>query len=106
MSHCIGGYGDRCRKTSLRAFSVRHRKTGARLATLTVAYEKGFWQLMAISGPENAEVDDRIVLSTNGLLRSLDEATAENAAFRSFLEKLKARPPSDEEFDDDCCLPF
>lgn len=108
MSHCIGDYGDRCRNTSLRAFSVRHRKTGARLATLTVAHESGFWQLMAISGPKNAEVDDRIVLATNGLLLSLDEATAENVAFRAFLDKLKARLSFDEvdEFDDDCCLPF
>jgi hypothetical protein len=108
MRHCIGSYGDRCRKSSLRAFSIRNRKTGNREATVTVIHNDGYWQIDAISGKENAKVDDRIVRATDGLLRSLDEATAEDAAFNALISNLKSRHSfSDiDEFDDECCLTF
>lgn len=110
MRHCIGGYDDLCRESSLRAYSVIHKKSGGRLATLTVAYSSQFntWALDQIKGPGNAEVDERIVRATTALLQSLDEATAEDAAFRQFLRKLNGSSHSaiEMDFEDDVCCPF
>jgi hypothetical protein len=36
MSHCIAEYGPQCRTSMLRVYSVREKKTGVRVATLTV----------------------------------------------------------------------
>jgi hypothetical protein len=106
--HCIGSYGNRCRRSSLRAFSVRLRKTGNRIATLTVIFSDGVWKLDAISGLENSDVDDRIIQATDGLLRSMDEATAADETFRAFLAALKLPRTNDDivESDDECCFPF
>lgn len=108
MRHCIGSYSNRCRRSSLRAFSVRHRKTGNRVATLTVIFCDGVWKLDAISGLENSDVDERIIQATDGLLRSMDEATAADESFRTLLAELKLPRSYDDivESDDECCLPF
>ncbi|MDP2792917.1 MAG: hypothetical protein Q8O25_02360 [Sulfurisoma sp.] len=106
MRHCIAGYDGICRESSLRAYSVRHRKSGTRLATLTVAHAPGTggWRLDEIKGPENAAVDEYIVRATHALLVSLDEATAGDPAFREFLRTLQSRAVKLDElfgFEDD-----
>ena len=110
MRHCIGGYDDLCRNSSLRAYSVIHKKSGERLATLTVAYSSQLntWALDQIKGPGNAEVDERIVRATTALLQSLDEATSEDTAFRQFLCKLKGSTQSaiEMDYEDDFCCQF
>lgn len=110
MRHCIGGYDDFCRESSLRAYSVIHKKSGGRLATLTVDYsiQSSSWELQQIKGPGNAGVDERILRATTALLQSLDEATEEDAAFRQFLRMLKGitHRAIDMDFEDDACCPF
>ncbi len=105
MRHCIGNYVRRCFGSSLRAYSVRHIKSGERLATLTVSYvvAHDHWTLDEIKGPENADVDQRIVRAAYGLLRSLDDATAEDHAFRQFLRRIQSRADEEgREIDEDC----
>lgn len=109
MQHCIGTYVEQCQNSSLRAYSVRHRKTGARVATLTVFFNlpKNYWQLSAIKGPANAEVEPRLLHASTGLLRSLDEATAEDFDFRQLLTRINSTQFARTLFDeDDCCHHF
>jgi hypothetical protein len=77
MNHCIGGYGDRCRGGMLRAYSVRDRKSGTRVATLTVEEAApGRWKIDAIKGNYNAPVPKRVEEAAAAVLRSLEEAHA------------------------------
>lgn len=110
MRHCIGSYDDLCRSTSLRAFSVRHKKSGERLATLTVRFDGlvSRWQLDQIKGLQNAEPEPRVVQACAGLLFSMDEATRDDVAFQRFLQQLAvpARRPAAVYDDFECDIPF
>jgi len=96
MGHCIGGYAQRCRTTSLRAYSVAHAKARQAIATVTVIYSPGLqnWGIDDIKGPENAEVSDRLLNAAFGLLRCLDDATAHNPQVRQELHRLGSRSRS------------
>ena len=77
MSHCIGGYGERCRTEMLRAYSVRDKVSGARVATLTVTESKpGRWDIDAMKGFKNNDVPDKILQSAHGVIRTLEDAYA------------------------------
>ena len=77
MSHCIDEYGDRCRASMLRVYSVLDRKAGVRVATLTVKETKpGRWDIDAIKGRKNAEVPPRIQQAAFAVARSLEDAYA------------------------------
>ena len=45
MRHCIASHEEACRTSSLRVYSVRQRKSGARLTTVTVVYagDRDYW---------------------------------------------------------------
>lgn len=75
MSHCIGSYGEKCHTRMLRAYSVRDKKSGTRVATLTVEEEKpGRWKIDAIKGSQNAPVDNRIEVAAWSVVRALEDA--------------------------------
>jgi hypothetical protein len=77
MSHCIGSYDEKCHTRMLRAYSIRDKKSGARVATLTVEEEKpGRWKIDAIKGRQNAPVDTRIEVAAWSVVRALEDAYA------------------------------
>lgn len=77
MRHCIGSYGEKCKTRMLRAYSVRDKKSGARVATLTVEEEKpGRWKIDAIKGSQNAPVDNRVTVAAWSVVRALEDAYA------------------------------
>jgi hypothetical protein len=90
MNHCIGGYGQRCRGGMLRAYSIRDRKSGTRVATLTVEeVAPGRWRIDAIKGHYNAPVTQPVEVAAFSVLRSLEEAHASFASTRA--EMYRAR---------------
>jgi hypothetical protein len=90
MNHCIGGYGDRCLSGMLRAYSIRDRKSGTRVATLTVEeVAPGRWKIDAIKGNYNSPVTKRVEEAAFSVLRSLEEAHASFASTRA--EMYRAR---------------
>ena len=87
MAHCVGSYADRCRMEPLRIFSVRYKKTGARVATLSLRETKpGFWHFDQLKGPLNAEVDSRISQEADALLRIMNQISRQDAKTRQFLD--------------------
>jgi hypothetical protein len=77
MNHCVGGYGERCRGGMLRAYSVRDRKCGTRVATLAVEeMAPGRWNIDAIKGNYNAPVTQRVEAAAAAVLRALEDAHA------------------------------
>lgn len=77
MKHCIGTYADNCRRRMLRAYSIRDRKTGARVGTLTVEEAApGLWAIDAIKGHSNNAVDKRVEAAAWSVVRALEEAYA------------------------------
>lgn len=92
MSHCIGGYGNRCRREMLRAYSVRDKKSGMRVATLTVTESKpGRWNIDVIKGHENNEVPDKILQSAYGVIRTLEDAYALNPTLRRDMDGIRSK---------------
>ena len=110
MAHCIGGYAQRCRNTSLRAYSVAHAKTRQATATVTVIYspELQNWNIDDIKGPENADVSDRVLNAAFGLLCCLDDATAANPLIRQEMIGLSSHKNTFKTCrpDMDICIPF
>ncbi len=110
MNHCIGGYGDRCLSGMLRAYSIRDRKSGARVATLTVEeMTKGRWKIDAIKGNHNTPVTKRVEEAAFSVLRSLEDAYASFASTRAEMYRVRrgetasaVRRPGDRELE----IPF
>jgi hypothetical protein len=90
MNHCIGGYGEDCSSGMLRAYSIRDRKSGTRVATLTVEETApGRWNIDAINGNYNAPVAKRVEEAAAAVLRALEEAHASLPSTRA--EMFRAR---------------
>jgi hypothetical protein len=108
MEHCIGEYADRCGASSLRAYSVRHRKSNQRVATLTVAYkvENDHWFLKEIKGPANTEVSELIIHAANSLILNLDEATAADANSRHYYRRVQSNYEKIGLTEENCRLPY
>jgi hypothetical protein len=75
MEHCVGSYDDDCRAGEIRIFSVRERKSGQRVATLSVERverETGMpsWEVGEINGPGNAGVTSRLEVAADAVVRS------------------------------------
>lgn len=74
MQHCVGEYGDRCRETPLRIYSVTSRRHGHRLATVSVeCQDNGRWAIDQLKGPGNDEVDRRVWEAAMMLVCTLDQ---------------------------------
>lgn len=87
MRHCVGTYGDLCRYSSLRIFSVRYKKTGARAATLSIKEtEPGSWVFDQLQGPANADVDPSLWREADALLQIANRISRDDAQTRTFLD--------------------
>lgn len=90
MGHCVGTYADRCRSELLRIYSVRHYKTGTRVATLSAKeLRTGFWEIDQIKGPNNADVDQRVWRAASVFLDKLGYVSSRPGPLRQFLDGLR-----------------
>lgn len=73
MSHCIEIYADLCRRGEVRAYSVRERDSGKRLATATMHYDssgrQGRWSIGEVRGHRNEPVSCAIHEAHEALYR-------------------------------------
>jgi hypothetical protein len=89
MSHCILSYADLCRMETRKAYSIRHRKTNARHATVMLReFEGNVWEIDQIKGPGNAEVTPFTLRETYALIRCMEDATRERAGLSQFMAEL------------------
>jgi hypothetical protein len=87
MRHCVGTYGDQCRYSPLRVFSVQLKKTGARVATLSIKEtEPGSWAFDQLKGPANVEVDPSIWREADALLQIVMRISRDDAQTRRYLD--------------------
>jgi hypothetical protein len=87
MAHCVGSYAERCLMQPLRIFSVRYRKTGVRVATLSVLEEKpGAWKFDQLKGPANGEVGLSVWQESDTLLQVLNQVSRSDVKVRQFLD--------------------
>ena len=90
MGHCVGGYADRCRSELLRIYSVRHYKTGMRVATLSAKEVRtGYWEIDQIKGPYNADVGQHVLRASKIFLDKLGYVSSRPGALRQFLDGLR-----------------
>lgn len=88
MQHCIADYLHDCRAGEYRVFGVSMKRTGERLATMTVVLNsRGRWEAAEIFGPENEDVSDRLMQSTDAVCRSLNDLYRINSLVRSSMNK-------------------
>jgi hypothetical protein len=87
MEHCVGDYEDRCRFEPLRIFSVRYKKTGQRVATLSLLEKSpGVWDFDQLKGPKNADVDLRVWQEADGLVQLMNRVSVTDIKARQFLD--------------------
>jgi hypothetical protein len=118
MRHCIADYGERLLPEMLIAYSVRHRRSGERIATLTVRETApGAWMIDDIRGPDNAAVSEDVVQAAHAVVQALEDAYREVKVVRRFIDDLReladkaplSRTPCGligEIFDDHSGIPF
>ena len=91
MRHCVGSYADRCRSELLRIYSVRHYKTGMRVATLSAKeVHTGHWVIDQIKGPSNAAVEQRLWRASRVFLDKLGYVSSRPGPVRQFLDGLRS----------------
>lgn len=74
MRNCIADYAKRCRLGEYRVYAVGEKKSGDRVATMTVEMdENSAWRLDQVHGPLNAPVSDQLVLAADAVCRSLND---------------------------------
>lgn len=94
MAHCIGSYGERCRTEMLRAYSVRDRKSGARVATLTVTeVAPGCWNINELKGYENDDVADHVLYAAYGVICAIEDSYATLPAIRRVIDHTRHTLP-------------
>ena len=90
MDHCVDTYGDTCRFEPLRIFSIRLKKTGARVATLSVKETKpGWWDVDQLKGPSNADPGTLMWMEIVGLLQTLNTVSSHDAELRQYLDSVR-----------------
>ena len=74
MEHCIAIYTHGCRLGRQRVYAVTEKRTGGRAATMTVKLNTAnVWEVDEVHGPENDDVSERLLLSTDAVCRSLND---------------------------------
>ena len=74
MGHCIAIYTHGCRLGRQRVYAVTEKRTGGRAATMTVKLNAAnAWEVDEVHGPENDDVSERLLLSTDAVCRSLND---------------------------------
>lgn len=87
MEHCVGEYADRCRFEPLRIFSIRYKKTGQRVATLSLIEKApGAWDFDQLKGPKNTDVDSRVWQESDGLRQVMNQLSLSDVRTRQFLD--------------------
>lgn len=78
MNHCIEIYADRCRQGEVRAYSVRERSSGKRLATATLCCDPSRvprrWRIDDVKGRHNEPVSGAIHEAVEALNRCYQDA--------------------------------
>lgn len=87
MDHCVGSYADTCRFEPVRIYSIRRKKCGTRIATLSVRETKpGCWAVDQLKGPSNAEVGPLLWPEIVELLHLMNTASQHDAKLRRYLD--------------------
>jgi hypothetical protein len=102
MVHCVGDYDEICRNNAKRIYSVRERKSGLRIATMSLEYvctDAGWvWTHDQLKGVRNTEVSNDVHQAADAVLRIFDELPASNFA------PLGIKSVCTLPFDDDCAF--
>lgn len=87
MKHCVGTFGDTCRFEPVRVYSIRLKKTGQRLATLSVRETRpGWWDVDQLKGPSNEDAGSLMWPDVVGLLQTLNTVSSQDAELRCYLD--------------------
>jgi len=87
MMHCVGSYGERCRNEMLRIYAVSEKKSGVRVATLSVMENSpGLWEIDQLKGCYNAPVPQRVTIAALAVVRALEDAYALLPAVRQEMD--------------------
>lgn len=90
MDHCVDTYGDTCRYEPLRIFSIRLKKTGTRVATLSVKETNpGWWIVDQLKGHSNADPGNLMWVEIMGLLETLNTVSSQDAELRRYLDSVR-----------------
>lgn len=104
MQHCVGEYGDNC-DAGMRIYSVCYRRTGQRVATLSVwMVPSGVWEIDQLKGFRNSEPEPRLWRAVPILLDALDQAC--RASPRAWLERFRALAANTESDENTCDFAF
>ena len=99
MNHCIASYGQWFATELARPFSIRCRKTGARLATMVIHEDApGRWQIDQLSGHSNEAVSDTIQEAAYAVVRALEDALALDPCLDLLIEDARAKQPRDSQW--------
>lgn len=102
MRHCVGGYGNRCRTSSLRIYSVLSRLHGRRVATISIVmHSNGQWIIDQLKGPGNTVVAYPVWKAAWALLRMVELAT--NARPAPWMLPFKAQSAAPMQHDVEVC---
>ena len=102
MQHCVGTYPDFCRNGMCRIYSVRERKSGRRVATLSIDYvDDGngslAWECEQLSGLKNAEiVQQDLFIAADAVLRAYYDLPAQAFAKPTLPAKVEAHFEEEE----------
>jgi hypothetical protein len=89
MRHCIAEHWNRIRSEVLvRAYSIRDRESGSRVATITVKETvPGHWNIDDLQGPRNRPVPDHVRQAGIALLRAYEDAYYHQPAMRAGIDE-------------------
>ena len=94
MKHCVGSFGDTCRFEPVRVYSIRLKKTGQRVATLSVRENRpGWWDVDQLKGPSNGDAGALMWPEIVGLLQRLNTVSNQDAELRRYLDWLHQLEP-------------
>lgn len=76
MQHCIADHYTRCRSGEIQAFSIRSRKSGERVATMTIKEtQPGVWELDDLKGYRNSKVPLHEHQGAQAVVKAAEEAS-------------------------------
>ena len=109
MDHCIASYGQWFATELARPFSIRCRRTDARLATMVIHEHKpGIWHIDQLSAYANEDAPASIHEAAFSVVRALEDAIALDPGLYLLIEDARATQPRNSEWsvtvDDDALL--
>ena len=99
MEHCIASYGQWFATELARPFSIRCRRTDARLASMVAhEYSAGVWRVDQVSGYRNTDVSSVISEAASAVVWSIEEAIAHDPDLAACVDEARRRQPLDSQF--------